>query len=179
MISMDFSANMEHLIETGTAIGTGIIAWESAVTAKDAIWWNANQPGGFSLFSKFRFETALAHVIGSPTVNKLDPSYSGQVAQKVNIFGFINKTTLSGIVILAADAILREAIPLYKKMEAIPSVVRGAGIGITAGGAFGGIFDPAPDGQLIRNPVADRATTETGPYARGEIMRNTPNSIFG
>jgi hypothetical protein len=136
---MEFSAKTEHWMETGTTIGTAVLAWENAATAKYA----AANPQGYSLFSMQRFGDALAGIIGHDlTFQIFGGKWGGKADFKPNIFGAINKTSVSGGIILAVDAILKEVFPEYRKLDGVPAIVKGAGLGITIGGVVGGIFDP-------------------------------------
>ena len=65
---MEINAKTEHWIETGTAVGTGVLAWEYEATKK-----YSQQVGYQGLFSKGRFEDALSGFVGSDTVRKIDP----------------------------------------------------------------------------------------------------------
>jgi hypothetical protein len=160
MISMDFSDKTLGWIETGTELGTGILAWENAATSK---WAKNNPVKNYSLFSKYRFQDALCGLIGKDLTGKIfNEDMSGRGADFApNIFGAINKTSVTGIIILIADALLKEAVPTYRKLDGVPNIVHGAGIGVTIGGVVGGIFDPnggsssygSPSGfQNVPNP---------------------------
>lgn len=138
---MEINAKTEHWIETGTAVGTGVLAWEYEATKK-----YSQQVGYQGLFSKGRFEDALSGFVGSDTVRKIDPAYTGQGKAQFSLFGAINKTSLSGVAILIADSILKSAVPQYKSLDVFPSIIKGAGMGMTVGGIVGGMFDPNPSG---------------------------------
>jgi hypothetical protein len=173
---MDISAKTEHWIETGTAVGTGILAWENAATAK---WAQKVGPTYGSLFSKNRFCDALAGIIGNQATKAIVPSWTGVADMHPNLFGALNKTSLSGAAILVADAILREVIPQYNRLDGIPSIVKGAGMGILGGGIVGGIFDPNPSGFTAVSPSPVTGQIETGGVATGNVPFSTGSMYQG
>jgi hypothetical protein len=159
---MDFSDKQLGWIETGTALGTGVLAFEQASTIKFRAWWGSS----YGLLDKRRFKDAIGALVGKDVLMKIFPDYVGPITQvewAPNIFGAINKTSLSGAAILIADAIAKNLIPQYRKMDGLPSVVHGAGVGITIGGAIGGIFDPNPSGYTALGQK------ETGGVATGNV----------
>jgi hypothetical protein len=146
VISMEFSAKTEGWITTGVAVGTGILAWEAAATAKFAPWAKANNVP-YGLLTQHRFADALGLTIGYDAAHAIFPSEPcAKGYQTFNLMGAVNKTSMTGVAVLVADAILREVVPEYKKLDGIPSAVKGAGLGLTAGGIIGGVFDPNPSG---------------------------------
>lgn len=160
---MDFSTKTEGWITTGVAVGSGILAWEAAATDKFTAWAKANNVP-YGLFTKHRFSDALGLTIGYDAAHALFPDQPcAKGYQQFNLMGAINKTSVSGVVILIADAILREVVPEYKKLDGIPSAVKGAGLGVTAGGIVGGVFDPNPSGYTALGQ------TEVGMVATGNV----------
>jgi len=145
---MDFSDKQEGWIETGTAIGTGILAWEAAATQK----YVANYGKG-SLFQKARFADALAGLIGNELTKKIFPDWQGAADLSPNIMGAINKFSMTGAAILIIDAIVKAVVPEYKKLPAVSSIVKGAGMGVLGGGIVGGIFDPPSRGTITPKTV--------------------------
>lgn len=166
---MDFSDKQEGMIETGVAVGTGILAWENAATAK---WAKNNPVQPYSLFSLYRFQDALCGLIGKDLTGKIfgeDMSARG-ADFKPNIMGAINKTSMTGVGVLIIDSILKAVVPAYKKLPAVSSVVKGAGMGLTAGGIVGGIFDPPGGNQ----PAQD---SNSNTIRRSNVFQTmTPNS---
>jgi len=160
---MDFSDKQEGWIETGTAIGTGILAWEASATSKYA----ANYGKG-SLFTKWRFCDALAGLIGNGLVKKIFPDYTGQADMNPNLMGAINKTSMTGAALLAIDAIVKAIVPEYKKLPAVASIVRGAGMGLLGGGIVGGIFDPPASGSN-QNRTVNMTPNDKGVYQMVKI----------
>lgn len=151
---MDFSDKQENMIQTGTAVGIGILAWENAATAK---WAKDNPVQPYSLFGLYRFKDALCGLIGKDLAGKIfNEDMSGRGADfRPNIMGAINKTSMTGVGILIVDNILKAVVPEYKKLPAVSSFVKGAGMGLTAGGIVGGIFDPPGGSAPIQEQNAN------------------------
>lgn len=151
---MDFSDKQENMIETGTAIGTGVAAWINASTAK---WAQGNPHPDYTIFSLYRFEDALCGLIGKDLAGKvMGKDFSGRGADfKPNIMGALNKTSITGVGVLIIDSILKAVVPQYKKLPVVSSVVKGAGMGLTAGGIIGGIFDPPGTAQPAQGSNAN------------------------
>lgn len=164
---MEFSSKTENWITTGVAVGTGILAWESAATAKFVPWSKANNVP-YGLLTKHRFADALGLTIGYDAAHALFPDQPcAKGYQTFNLMGAINQTSVSGVVILVADAVLREVVPQYKHLDGIPSAVKGAGLGMTAGGILGGVFDPNPSGYTaLGQQESGMLATGNVPYGR-------------
>jgi hypothetical protein len=167
---MDFSASQEKGIQTLSAIGIGVLAWEQTATAKYAQF----NPQGYSLLSKPRFRDALCGIIGNKATQKvlnIDPSQMGNADFNPNFMGFLNTTVAAGAALIIADGLLNDNVKLYRDLPAVSSIVKGAGAGMIVGGAVGGIFDPLPYGPTgVSSGSGLMGSIATGnvPFMRGD-----------
>lgn len=160
---MEFSAKTEDWITKGLAISSGIIAWEQTATSKFVPWSQQNNID-YGLFTKHRFADALGLTIGYDAAHAIFPDQPcAKGYQTFNLMGAFNKTSISGMLILVADAILKQVVPDYKRLDGIPSAVKGIGLGMTAGGIVGGVLDPNPSGYTVLGQ------TERGMVATGNV----------
>jgi hypothetical protein len=173
---MEIDAKTEKWLGGLGALGAGFLAWEYEATKK----WTPN-PVGYSLFSRHRFADALAGLIGKNAKNMVFPSEAGAGADfHPNPMGWVNTTVAIGVAIKITDEILKRLWPIYEKdLDAVPEVVRGISTGLIAGGALGGIFDPAPSGFSVLG-MAESGGVASGnvPFGRGE-GRNGHLSVVG
>jgi hypothetical protein len=163
-MDMDIDARTEKWLGGIGAVGAGFLSWEYEATKK---WSQGNPVPGYSLFSKHRFADALAGIIGKGPKNMLFPSESGAAADfHPNPMGWANSTVAIGVGIKIADEVLKRIWPMWEKdLDAVPEVVRGISTGMIAGGALGGIFDPA---QGMTQGSGGAVNVGNVPYGRGE-----------
>ena len=158
---MDFSETHEKLIESASAAGVGLIAWMYSATSKYGT--GPNYAG--NAITKWRFEDALAGLIGNQAVRAIDPTWTGGATFHPNALGWLNKGFISGIALTIADAFLTE-IKQYRDLPGVHSVVKGAAWGLILGSAIGGIFDPDPTATGASRVDATHGTNLTlAPYA--------------
>lgn len=164
---LNLSSKSTDLIGKGTAIGTGLLAWEYEATKKA-------HPGdpSYGLFTKWRFADAFSTIAG-PEITTQIFGWSGLGKNpELNLFKAANKTTFTGIAIVIADSILKELWPAYKRADLVTEVVHNAGIGLAVGGAVGGIFDPDPS-----DTPKDRGNGNPSVKTpRGAMLPNPPSN---
>jgi hypothetical protein len=175
---MEFSDKTTNLIHTATAVGVGVIAWESQATSK----WAANNPvQPYSLFSMYRFKDAVCGLVGKQIAGKIfNEDMSARGADfKPTPFGAINKTSMAGIALSIVNKALTDAWPAYRKFPLISEIVGGAGLGLAVGGVIGGIFDPNPSGYTVLSPNPLTGQIETGGIATGNVPFSTGSMYQG
>jgi hypothetical protein len=142
-------------------IGSGVLAWMYTSTAKMG---NAN-----SRTLSQRFEDAAANALGTQVITTLDPNYvanGGQGSLTPKLMGWANKTTASGILLLAADYFADMAIPQYKRLDGLHEIAQAVGYGVTIGGIVGGILDP----QIAAGYTQIRKVTGQGPINASPVV---------
>jgi hypothetical protein len=133
---LQLTSKQEKQLESAVAILSGVGAWEYQSTqAFD---------NGVSLISKQRFGDAIAQTFGSNVAQKLFPNTQIQGKQTLNPSGIVNSTSLTGVGLLIVDKLAEEFLGhSYTGMDGLQPLIRGTGKGLTVGGGFGGLFDPA------------------------------------
>jgi hypothetical protein len=153
------------------ALGSGVLAWMYTSTAK---YTATAQPYTIQR----RFEDALASTFGRDVVIALDPSWAGwngSADLHPNYWGWINKTTGTGIGLGLADYVLGDLLDIKaysKDMDGLRKVVKGLAKGLTVGGVIGGVFDPQPKTANGTPQPLSAGTPEVQNYASAVVRHN-------
>lgn len=92
---------------------------------------------------------AIANVVGPQGANEVSKAlFPGRGitvnnGPHINVFGWFNRSFLSGLVLYGLDSMIADRIPQYSKFR---KFVLGAATGLTIGGFAGGLFDPPSNG---------------------------------
>ena len=132
------SASTKSVLTTSIGLASGLLAWENEVTKQ---WVQYNAAGTYGILDTHRFEDAIASTFGNSVMKRIDPSYTGGATfYKVNPWGVVNKTSVTGGVVLVLSE-LADDIGAYKHFK---PYVEAAALGGLVGGALGGLLDPPP-----------------------------------
>jgi hypothetical protein len=134
---MELSAKAYDALGAVATVGTGVLAWMYESTKKNYSSGQGTLQG--------RLATAVGNTLGAPVQSALFGTKYPMGALKPSFWGWANKAVGAGILLGIADYVAGEFIPAYSKdLDGFRNVVQGTAIGLTVGGAIGGIFDPAP-----------------------------------
>jgi hypothetical protein len=185
---MDISASTEKWLGGIAAVGAGILAWEKEATGKYAAAYKASGVN-YPMFSTWRFADALSGIIGNNLTDQIFRNAQGGIIRsgigqgfKPNPMGWANKTVALGVGIKIADEVLKRIWPMYEKdLDAVPEVIRGLSTGLIAGGAVGGIFDPAVGGYTMvggDGGMSGPMAIGNVPFGRGEATQGRQTSVL-